>query len=147
MNAALASLTAIRNFLLAGHAVFTLVSKKSGARKTFRVSAAEDKNDFWFVGLLTGSDNTSDYKYLGALFIKSVGPDAGALGFKLNKQGWGEEAAKAFAWLLRSIDKGDAQFFDDAEFFHEGRCGKCGRALTTPESITLGLGPICAGRD
>lgn len=27
-----------------------------------------------------------------------------------------------------------------------GTCGMCGRKLTTPESIELGIGPICAGR-
>jgi hypothetical protein len=30
--------------------------------------------------------------------------------------------------------------------YHEGRCGACGRRLTTPESISSGLGPVCAGR-
>lgn len=28
---------------------------------------------------------------------------------------------------------------------HENVCGRCGRALTDPESIQLGLGPICRG--
>jgi hypothetical protein len=147
MTAALASLASIRNFLIAGSAVFTLVSKKSGARKTFRVEAAKDKQNFWFVSLLNGPDNVSDYKYLGALFVMSAGPKAGDLGFKLNKQGWGEEAGKAFAWTVGCINRGDEKFLDDAEFYHEGRCGKCGRALTTPESITSGIGPVCAGRD
>lgn len=27
-----------------------------------------------------------------------------------------------------------------------GKCGICGHKLTTPESIALGIGPICAGR-
>jgi Family of unknown function (DUF6011) len=26
---------------------------------------------------------------------------------------------------------------------HEGRCGRCGRLLTVPESITSGYGPEC----
>ena len=30
------------------------------------------------------------------------------------------------------------------EFRHEGRCGRCGRALTVPESIDTGFGPHCA---
>jgi hypothetical protein len=26
---------------------------------------------------------------------------------------------------------------------HEGRCGRCGRTLTVPESIESGFGPEC----
>ena len=29
---------------------------------------------------------------------------------------------------------------------HEGKCGKCGRPLTVPESVKTGLGPICSGK-
>jgi len=29
---------------------------------------------------------------------------------------------------------------------HEGRCGRCNRKLTVPESIENGLGPECAGK-
>ena len=32
------------------------------------------------------------------------------------------------------------------EFFHAGRCGRCGRALTVPESVASGYGPECAER-
>jgi rRNA maturation endonuclease Nob1 len=32
------------------------------------------------------------------------------------------------------------------DVYHLGRCGKCGKALTEPESISTGLGPICGGR-
>lgn len=37
---------------------------------------------------------------------------------------------------------------DDAKAFghRTGRCGCCGRTLTNPESIELGIGPICAER-
>jgi hypothetical protein len=29
------------------------------------------------------------------------------------------------------------------EVWHEGRCGRCGRALTVPESVERGIGPEC----
>lgn len=32
------------------------------------------------------------------------------------------------------------------QIFHEGRCGRCGRVLTVPESVETGFGPECAGR-
>jgi hypothetical protein len=32
------------------------------------------------------------------------------------------------------------------EVYHEGRCGRCNRKLTVPESIETGLGPECASK-
>lgn len=29
------------------------------------------------------------------------------------------------------------------EIWHEGKCGRCGRQLTVPESIESGFGPEC----
>jgi hypothetical protein len=29
---------------------------------------------------------------------------------------------------------------------HEGKCGRCGRKLTVPESVKSGFGPECAGK-
>ena len=141
--AALVSLSSIRTFVLAGNALFTLRSIVSGNRKTFKVVAAKDKQDFYFVSLLNGSDNSSDYKYLGALFVTRQA----ALGFKLNREGWGVEAGAAFGWLVKEINAQDDKFFEQCEFWHAGQCGKCGRTLTTPESIASGLGPVCAARD
>jgi hypothetical protein len=153
--AAFADLAAFRAFLLAGHALFTIVSKKTGARKTFKVSQAkgEGKSGLFFVNLLVGSNNTEDYKYLGALFVKSAGPAAEfashpLLGWKINKQNWGEEAAAGFEWIVRHLNGAtETNLFDAAEVWHEGRCGKCGRVLTDPASISSGLGPVCAGRN
>jgi len=33
------------------------------------------------------------------------------------------------------------------EIFEENHCGRCGRALTDPESIAIGIGPDCRGMD
>jgi len=51
-------------FAMGGNARFTLVSKKTGERKTYRVRQP-DATKPYFVQLLTGPDNTSDYTYLG----------------------------------------------------------------------------------
>lgn len=138
--AALLTLSDTRKFLLAGHAIFTLVSKKTGARKTFCVRANED-GTAWFVDLLIGPENSTDYRYLGFMYSK---PDG--LRLKINKDGWGEEAAEGFRWMLRHIE-GPVEFLkfhEQAEFWHAGMCGRCGHLLTDPESIARGLGPICA---
>jgi hypothetical protein len=138
--AALPTLPLLRAFILAGRAVFTVRSRRTGERRTFKVAQKEGAEGFYFVSLLNGPDNTSDYRYLGAMF---TGRENGKLGWKLNRQGWAPEAGAAFGWVVKVLNgQTDAS---QAEFWHEGRCGRCGRALTTPESIASGIGPVCAG--
>lgn len=131
---------AIRNFLLAGNAVFTAVNPTTGNRFTYRVRAGEGEGAPKFVAVLTGPDNGGDYTYLGCIFADGhfvvtrksrISPDA--------------PSAKAFGWLWGRLSAG--KDLGPAEVWHEGRCGKCGRPLTVPESIETGLGPVCAGRE
>lgn len=124
-------------FILGGNAKITLVSTKSGCRFTYRIRAKEVEEDrvLHFVSVLTGPENTSDYSFLGTIFDgekfvhgkkSKIAPDA--------------PSAKAFSWLWQNLAT------QDAEVWHSGRCGRCNRELTTPESIERGLGPVCAGR-
>lgn len=123
-----------RSFILAGNATFTVRSRKTGARFTYK--ARQPKADSpVFISLLNGSDNEDDFTFLGTIFNgeryahgrkSSVGADA--------------PSAVAFNWLWNNIEK----LPDTVEFFHEGCCACCGRKLTTPESIELGVGPECA---
>ena len=50
--------------------------------------------------------------------------------------------AKAFAWFWRVLN-GSGNFPAGFEFWHEGRCCRCGKRLTVPESIQGGIGPEC----
>lgn len=53
-------------------------------------------------------------------------------------------AARLFGWL----ERGDAELTralrGAVEIWHEGACGCCGRALSVPASVAMGLGPACA---
>ncbi len=70
----------VREFMLAGRATLTLVSKKTGNRFTYRVRVPEDQMDarddqskkVYFVSLLTGADNESSYSYIGQIFSDGV---------------------------------------------------------------------------
>jgi len=59
-------------FILAGKARFTLTSKKTGQHFTYQVKKAKDggkrPNSPWFVSILSGPDNGSDYQYIGCLW-------------------------------------------------------------------------------
>jgi hypothetical protein len=125
---------AAHKFAMGGRARFTLVSKQTGKRYTFRVAKAKD-GDMFFASLLVGQNNEADYEYLG--FIKN---DLGALiaGRKGNSN---HPAFKALDWTLRQLAADTMP--EQLEFWHEGRCARCGRALTDPASIEAGVGPEC----
>lgn len=135
-------------FILAGNARFTLVSGVTGARFTFRVSR-KDESSPWFVSVLSGANNEADYAYLGTIFParpvhgRTAPSPMVPVFFHGKKSRIGKDApsAKAFAWAWTFIARG--QMPPSCEIWHEGRCGKCGRALTVPESIASGIGPVC----
>jgi hypothetical protein len=127
-------------FAFAGNATFTLVSKKTGARYTYRIRAADGKGKVThFVSLLNGSDNEGDFAYLGHFF----GPDY--THGKKSRVGFDAPSARAFAWFAAQLKKPGA-LPESLEVWHEGRCGACNRKLTVPESVASGIGPECAKR-
>ncbi len=127
-------------FAFGGNARFTLVSKKTGDRKTFRISKAKDNDDTFFASLLTGPDNTADYTYLG--FIKKYTDDPASGLLSGRKGNPNHPAFEALDWALYHLGQGNAP--EQLEFWHEGRCARCARPLTDPVSIERGLGPECA---
>jgi hypothetical protein len=133
----------VMDFILAGNAYFTIVSKVSGKRYTYRVSQPKGK-DIHFVSYLTGPENTSDYTYLGIIRnfeFRTTAKSAGQLA-----DGFPPAVAFAFLWKWVQPSQKKADMPSTMEFWHEGRCGRCGRKLTVPESIEAGIGPECASR-
>jgi len=128
----------ILDFVTAGNAIFTVTTPKTGARFTYRVKKSDDGN-VYFVSLLTGPDNINDYRFIGTVFPGS--------GFKHSaKSTVGADAAsvKVFAWFDSSLRAGTLPAA--TKVHHAGRCGRCARVLTVPESIESGIGPDCAGK-
>lgn len=165
-----------KEFILAGAAVFTIehegrhytyrVSRKDGGehcakcdgtgywkgstRVCFACKGTGETQPVWFVGLLTGPDNEADYTYMGILDV-----DNGEL--RLTKNSRYTDNTTPVVWfryvvLAIWIDALEPNLKIEGpldfgwKVHHEGRCGRCGRPLTTPESVSLGLGPVCAGR-
>lgn len=169
MNAALATMegritspAAALKFILAGNAYFTLRSAKTGTRYTYRVRRAESvdtnqknlplpelakvnaaeavRKPMYFVSLLAGPDNGADYVYLGIIGNNGC--------FTLTRKSRMTRVSPpvvAISWTLTKLQNLSV-LPNDLEIWHEGRCGRCGRMLTVPESIAAGLGPECAGR-
>lgn len=129
----------IARFVTAGNAIFTLSSQKTGARYTFRAQKSRKRDGDFFVSVLTGPDNGADYTYFGMLAGDRFRTTANA---KLPPT---EKPVLAFRFfcdkVLAEKQQPDASRL---EFRHEGRCGRCRRLLTVPESLDTGLGPECA---
>jgi len=123
----------IKKFVLGGRAKFTISNTETGGRFTFKV-ASKDEGKIHFVKVLTGEDNESDFSYLG--FIRD-----GKFIHGGSKTWIGKDApsAVAFAWFWSHM----STLPERVEVRHEGHCGRCGRALTVPESIDSGFGPHC----
>jgi hypothetical protein len=134
----LTSLDAIKEFLAAGKAVITLVSLRTAVRYTYKISQSKDNANMFFVALLSGPDNETDYNYLG--FIRN-GVYAHGVKSKISADAG---SAIAFSWFYGRIAAGVLP--DNVEVWHEGRCGRCCRKLTVPASIERGIGPECAGK-
>lgn len=133
-------------FITAGNAYFTLRSKKTGTRYTYRVGkpkkSREKNEDFWYVSLLNGPDNEHNYTY--AANMKSTSSGLNVWHTEKTRVTPDAPSMIAFNWMLRTLQQN--VLHPSLEVWHEGRCGRCGRKLTVPESIAAGIGPECAGR-
>lgn len=132
-----------RVFVTAGNAIITLESHKTGVHFTYRVRQAKDDHDRpvnrWFVSVLTGPDNENDYRYIGMLSAK-----ADILAFcatKGSKISCDAPSFRAFDYFWTAVLRGTIP--SCLEVRHEGRCGRCARTLTVPESVDSGFGPEC----
>ncbi|MDE2100027.1 MAG: hypothetical protein KGL39_22425 [Patescibacteria group bacterium] len=129
-------------FILGGNSTFTLRSAKTGTRYTYKVRAArrqyKDQPPLHFVKVLTGPDNGGSYTYIGAVKGGKFGLTAAS------KMAADSGPVVAFRWVLEKLVAGIAP--QNVEIWHAGKCGRCGRTLTVPESIACGLGPECAGK-
>lgn len=145
----------IRKFMLAGNSTFTIRHSLSGERVTYKIkSAAKDRGLNWstnnqdkslyFVSVMTGGDNEYDFEYLGLL---RQTPDGYYAFTRTAKSRIGIDALsyQVFDKAWRLIEWG-CQWNDLWEFWHEGKCGACGRKLTVPESVASGFGPECADK-
>ena len=150
---------AIREFLFAGQAMFTLVSLKSGLRFTYKVRAkkqdveelsrrtaagevTEEGFVAHFVNLLRGPDNTTDFAYLGVL--RKPGRFFTTPKSRITQH---PASHKALVWFLEALKTERQDVFGiQLEFWHAGRCGVCGRLLTVPSSVATGIGPVCDWR-
>jgi hypothetical protein len=130
-----------KQFILGGKAIFTIEGKQ--ARYTFRITRSEPDQSgrsVYFVSLLTGPENLSDYTYIGLLAELT-----GQIRLTAKSRMTAESGpVRALGWVTRRIWTGLE--IAPAKIWHIGACGRCGRALTVPASIESGFGPECLAK-
>jgi hypothetical protein len=136
----------LTNFIFAGNATFTVLNETTKNRFTYRIRKAgygtptfNEKNGSFYVSVLTGTDNNSSYSFLGTYF---GGTNQFYRHSHKSKIGIQSVSNKVMEWFFGSYIKNPTSF-PTIKIFHEGKCGRCGKKLTTPESVKSGLGPYC----
>ncbi len=138
------SIEDIGKFVSAGNAVFKITDYKKNYSYTYKVRRHPDfdygnSNRVWFVSLLETAGNESDYVYIGLISRNE---------FRHTHKSYVSEEDNSFTlfdFVFTQILR-KTELPEHIEFLHTGQCGRCGRQLTTPESIIMGLGPVCATR-
>lgn len=130
----------ILEFMLAGNSIFTAKSLKTGTRYTYKIKKSKNKNiKLWFVNFLYGQNNNSDYCFIGTIQVKPEG-----LIYKHSEKSRVTEDAPALIAFKSVLNVAVFQQKHPLlEVWHEGKCARCGRLLTDPESIKSGFGPYC----
>jgi len=121
------------NFFTGGNSIFT-VSNNTGEHYTYKIRKPKDK-DVFFVSLLISPEI---FSYIGILDINEMKVKT------TSKSKYKDESKplKVINWAIKQI-KENKEIPSGYGIQHEGRCCKCGRRLTNPESIELGIGPEC----
>ncbi len=140
-------------FTFAGKAVFTIVDTRSTERITFKIRRKKNTDNtyenIWWISAQEGKR----YKFAGTVF--GIPGQGGFYSFGKNNKF--AKASRVISYLRALLEKLGVTLIRGKvipvvglpafiEFWHEGICGCCGKALTVPLSIRNGLGPVCAAR-
>lgn len=123
------------------------VTYDGGEHRTFRI-----KEEKWCEGkrvlsMLKGADNSRDYQGFAFVYDNYKDPcDVSSCRIVV----WRKYLSSQWAKLA-----GQIEYYGITGTLPEGwvsvncsqKCIKCGRTLTTPESIQAGVGPVCGGRE
>jgi hypothetical protein len=118
-------------FILGGNSTVTFVNSKTDNRFTYKIKKSKD-SDLYFVSLLNSPDN---YVYIGVIIPNGFRYGKGS-SISSNAQ-----SIKVFSYVFHNLL--NDTLLDYIQIWHEGKCGKCGRKLTVPSSISTGIGPEC----
>jgi len=127
-------------FFLGGNALFTFRNKETDTRFTYKVLVDHKDNTLYSVSVLNGPDNTANYRKFGTIKVENGMPFFTALGVHASEKLY----CRWFDRIL--LDLAIGLTLPKLEIWHCGRCCRCGRLLTVPRSVDMGIGPECENK-
>ena len=112
----------------------TVSNPATGNHRTFRIATAQKGalKGKRIIGLLSGPDNTSDYVGFG--FVNLDGTISV----------WHKHAGSTYVTLADILQRSEKYAAEKGlQFQFSVKCRKCNRDLTDPQSIEMGIGPVC----
>lgn len=131
-------------FILAGRSEFTLLSDKTRVKFAYRLKKRkvnkekEKENKYlYYVTVLKGGERI----YAGVLYYSDLKKMYMFSTGKKGKMTGDNIEIKSLMYVINKLN--ERNYGMRLTIYHVGRCGRCGRVLTVPESIMSGLGPEC----
>lgn len=120
--------------MLAGNATLIFHNSKTDKRRQYRIVENKDCTKHHVSWIKAPGTESEQSVYIGTI---SSGQ------FWSNRSDNLDESIK-FTTIFCAVQAN--KLWPEMEVMHVGRCCACGRELTDPESIALGIGPHCGGR-
>ena len=120
-----------KEYILGGRAFITLTSNVTNKFFTYKITVALHDARLHFVWY----HSAKGYRYVGTIKYRRK--------FFRTKKSIPSEFTvyKAFVWAWRHISNNSMP--KTIAVYHNNRCRRCGRKLTTPKSMKAGIGPEC----
>jgi len=114
--------------------MLSIQSKRTGDWRTFKIKTVKGGNlkGKRILSLLTGPDREDPASWLGFAFVNDNG----------EVRLWRKHENNVYEVFAKMIAR-PADWLEKAVYRIEGRCRRCNRPLTVPESVDYGVGPEC----
>ena len=129
----------LKEYITGGNSTFTIYSAKLNKRYTYHILKDPIMVNRYIVSVMYGNDNEDlkgSFRFLGLFYEDSMTLKVNSIGV------YKQDAAQMLDYFLSVVDN-KRKWPTTCEFYPSQKCIKCGRLLTTPESITRGIGPDC----
>lgn len=126
----------VKKYILGGNSIFTVQNSETKNRFTYNIKQGKKNQKLFWVSVLVGTDNMKDYKFIGCFSLEK-----GYLHSTSSKVTIKAQSVRVIDYYLRKLFNNTLPL--NIRTFHLSYCGRCGKPLTTPDSIESGFGPTC----
>ena len=127
----------VSEFILGGHAEFTIKNTNSGTAYKYKVTEAKKKKGLFYVSVANGNS----YEYAGFISVESNG-----FQYCRGRNGSLDSNTDPIKGLTWSLRKGNRPLPRPMIMLHHGKCAHCGKKLDDETSVLRGFGPVCWDR-